>query len=116
MKITDLIKALWQAPQAIAPSAAGNTSITIAALARRKVLTISPTAGAGAYAHEVYFPTANRITGDEMVVRIRMPASVNPTINLRSATAAGTVVKTVVGTGTAFDVLWLVVFDGSAWS
>lgn len=116
MKITDLIKALWQAPQSIAPSAAGNTSITLPALARRKVLTIAPTAGAGAYTHVVYFPVADRLAGDEVVVRLKMPASANPTIELRDATAAGALIKSWVGTGTAFDDLWIVVLNAGAWS
>lgn len=116
MKITDLIKALWQAPQSIAPSAAGNTSITMPALARHKVLTISPAAGAGAYTHVVYFPVADRLAGDEVVVRLKMPASANPTIELRDATAGGTLIKSWTGTGTAFDDLWLVVNGGASWS
>lgn len=116
MKLTDLIKALWQSPQAISPSAAGSTSITLPALARRKVLTISPAAGSGAYTHVVYFPVASRLAGDEVLVRVRMPASANPTIELRDATSGGTLLQTITGTGTAFDTSWTVVFGGSAWS
>jgi hypothetical protein len=116
MKLTAIITALFQSPQSIAPSAAGNTSITMPALARRKILTIAPTAGSGTYAHEVYFPVANRAAGDEIAVRISMPASANPTINLRNATAGGTILRTVVGTGTAFTDLWVLVYGGSAWA
>ena len=98
-------------------SAAGNTDVTPTAGANQHNALITPSAGAGIYTRTVSILTANAANGTECELRIAMPASVNPTIEIRNATSGGTLLKTISPStrGLAFVVLVKLVYRTSAW-
>lgn len=101
--------------QSASPSAAGNTGITMEAPYRRHKSKLTPAAGSGAYTHVWYLPTSGRIAGDEEEILIELPASTNPTIEIRNATSGGTLLHSVTGIASATNYIARCVFTGSAW-
>jgi len=77
---------------------------------------VTAAAGAGAYTSIVVLSADNHLAGDTAEVVISLPASANPTITVRNATAAGTVLLTVANAGgTARTVTGEFLFNGTAW-
>lgn len=110
---------------AIMVSAAGTTEITLKAWCPQHVVALSPGSGSGTYTHTVVLPltqtdlnggsTLAALAGDTITVRLLFPASANPTIEIRNASAAGTLLLSVAGTGTAFAQTVQAVWSGAGW-
>lgn len=96
-------------------SAAGNTDVTLTAGANQHTAKVIPTAGAGAYTRTVSILTANATDGTTCRLRVEMPASLNPTVQIRNATSGGTLLVTVAPSATAFTAVFDFTHDGSAW-
>jgi hypothetical protein len=112
---------LVKAETAVSVSAAG-TAGTFGVLSSAQeilpsnLVTVTAGAGAGAYTSIVVLSAANHLAGDKADVVINLPASANPTVTVRNATAAGTVLLTVANAGgTARVVTGEFVFNGTAW-
>lgn len=105
--------------QAASASAAGNTDIETVADKRHHSAVLTADAGAGTYTHTLALLTADRQAGDVARLRLVMPASANPTIEVRDATSGGTLLATIVGAatgaGAGVDYIVVCVFDGTAW-
>lgn len=97
-------------------SAAGNTDLGIVAGNFMRLFNVSATAGGGAYTATVTLLAANATAGCVATVSIALPASVNPTIEVRNLTAAGTLLGTALSTGDARTVTFTAVFDGTNWA
>ena len=54
-------------------------------------------AGGGAYTRKIVLPVANRAAGHSAEFLVALPASVNPTVEIRDADASGTVLFTMTG-------------------
>jgi hypothetical protein len=96
-------------------SAAGNTDIEPETNSRHHAAVITAGAGAGGYTRTLALLTANRKRGDVALLRLSLPASVNPTIQVRNATSGGTLLATVAGLASGMDFAVVCIFDGSAW-
>ncbi len=86
--------------QSLAPAATATTTLdAVSAYELRPTTTlfVAPTAGGGAFSHIVVLPVANRAPGDIIDVLYTQPASTNPTVVFRNASASGTVLLTVSG-------------------
>jgi hypothetical protein len=97
-------------------SAAGNTTITLAAAQPNSVATITAAAGAGGYTHQIILSSTNAHAGAFVTVHVDLAASNNPRIELRNLTAGGTILGEAVGNGTARRVTLRCIFDGTNWS
>jgi hypothetical protein len=125
---------LYTAPTAI--SAAGNTNLTLPAVASddyieldgttngsRKQLLPRPTpvfnvtvsAGSAAYTATITAQTTSAVAGDEMEIVVAMPASFNPLVELHDATSGGTLLATFVGNTVARTWVARIRFTGTAW-
>lgn len=135
--LTTLSPTLYTAPTAI--SAAGNTDIAFANfpasddynsfrgatnLTRKWKLprpqpwwAVSVSAGSAAYTAALTLKNTSAVAGDEMELRIAMPASANATIEVRNLTSGGTLLLTVP-IDSAVARTWLVRarFDGTNWA
>jgi len=72
-------------------------------------------AGSGTFTTTLSLLTADASAGDVWRIILAMPASVNPTIEVRNATSGGTLLYTLAGTGAAFTQLLQFTFNGTAW-
>ena len=97
-------------------SSAGNTTITLSAAQPNLVYTLTASAGAGAYIHNLVLSSTNAHAGAFATVHIDLAASVNPRIGIRSLTSGGTLIAEAIGTGSARRVTVRCVFDGTAWA
>lgn len=97
-------------------SAAGDSGITkpyeTTKTTTRKV-TVG--AGGGAYTATLSLDTSSAVSGDIQRLILVMPASTNPTIEVRNASSVGTLLYTLAGTGAAFTQLLTFTFNGTAW-
>lgn len=98
-------------------SAAGTTTITLAALNLRKTAQAAVSGGAGTYTHVIVLDTTNANAGDVAVVTLDMAASTNPTLEVRNATSGGTLLDTIHDTSGTETLEWSgeYVFNGTAW-
>jgi hypothetical protein len=101
--------------EALSFSAAGNTDVTPTAGNTAHTALISPGAGAGPYTRTVSILTANAADGCRCWLRIEMPASANPTVEIRNATSGGTLLKSIPGNAFAHTLVLMLVHDGSSW-
>jgi photosystem II stability/assembly factor-like uncharacterized protein len=107
--------------EALSFSAAGNTDVTpgsSAAATHRAAhhtAVITVAAGAGAYVRTVSLLTTNRKAGDTVTLGLLMPASANPTVEVRSGSSSGTLLQSVTGEVTGSDYHIHAVFNGVAW-
>jgi hypothetical protein len=77
-------------------STAGNTNAAaVSSLNRRLLVEATIGVGAGAFTRTITLQTTNAQAGDEREIVIAMPASTNPTIEIRNATSGGTLLGTV---------------------
>lgn len=83
----------------LAFSAAGSNSPTIASYVRLYTLDATSGAGTGAYTYDIALSATNRIAGDKFCLSLAMPASTNPTVNVKNQ--AGATIFTALGTGYA---------------
>lgn len=98
-------------------SAAGDTAVTKAsATTKRFIGKITVGAGSGAYTRTVSLSATNAAEDDEIKIILSMPASENPTIEIRNATSGGTLLYTLAGTGSAFTSTLTFTFNGTAWT
>jgi len=95
-------------------SAAGNTALAVSATDTMETFIVPVTAGAGAYTATVSLNVSAAVpqNGTIAIVKIDLPASNNPRIQLRSNT---TVIGEAIGNGIARTVTFRCNFDGSAW-
>lgn len=97
-------------------SSAGNTDLTKASEVEMvSTYSCSVGSGAGAYTRTLSLTTTNAENGDKAFVVLLMPASVNPTIEVRNATSGGTLLYTLEGTGAEFTQPLSFTFNGTAW-
>jgi hypothetical protein len=99
-------------------STAGNTDLPAAtAQNRRRYFEVTVGAGSGAFTRTLAALTANAQAGDELEVSVTMPASLNPTVELRNNTSGGTLLATVP-TDAAVSRTWSLWsrYNGTAWS
>lgn len=101
--------------EAIAFSSAGNTDVTPAANSANHVVVATVTAGGGAFTRTVALLTANSSAGDVVAIRFDMPASTNPTIQVRNATSGGTLLTTINGEAVGIPLDATYGFNGTAW-
>jgi len=95
---------------ALAPSDAGNSNIS------KRNTKVTADAGAGAYIHTLTCPVTGIVAGDELLLLLELPASANPTIELRNATAGGTLLHSQTGNATISEYVSIrLVFNGTAW-
>jgi hypothetical protein len=97
-------------------SAAGNTNVALAAGQRSRATLLDVQAGSGAYTHTVTLQNTNADAGRELVVRVNMTASTNPTIDVRNLTSTGTQLALVAGALRARVVTLRFRFDGTNWA
>jgi hypothetical protein len=100
---------------AVTPSATGSVSISAAGLTQATVSVIS-SAGSGTYTYKVVLLTTGVTAGALADVYIQVPASANPTIEVRNATTAGTTLHSV--TGDSSNITYQRIgfrFNGTAW-
>ena len=134
--LVDVNPAGYVAPAAI--SAAGNTTLSIpagpatddvlimdgttngsrnmAAFQKPAWHKISVLAGTGAYLATLTMSAANAREGAELDLLIAMPASSNPTIELRNLTNIGTLLATLAGLTVAATYNARLRYDGANWS
>lgn len=107
----------WAAPSISAISAAGNTNFTLAAGVRNSSPDLTVSAGSGTYTATLSLLATNAIAGSCVVIRVAMPASLNPTLEVRNLTSAGTLLATLLGHPTTAR-NWIVRarFDGTNWA
>jgi hypothetical protein len=101
--------------ESLAFSAAGNTDVTPPAGGGYHTAVVVPSAGAGAYTRTVSILTANALQGSRVTLRVEMPASANPTVEIRNATSGGTLLLTLSGNASAVTYPVELVYTGSAW-
>lgn len=97
-------------------SAAGNTTVSAWSNSRRGSRRLTVTAGSGAYTHTVSLSTTSAIADDRAEIDVIMPASANPTIEIRNASSGGTLLATIP-TDAAVARTWRVIcqYNGTAW-
>lgn len=99
-------------------TAAGNQTVDVAAYSLYTVFaTITDTYDATAFTHIIVLDTSNAEQGDMINVRLEMPASVDPTIEIRNATTGGTLLTTVQSENNvdALPFAGNYVFNGTEW-
>lgn len=98
-------------------SSAGNTDFAIAAGVRNSSCNVAINAGSAAYLATISLLATNAVAGAIVVLQIAMPASLNPTIEVRNLTSAGTLLGTIYGHPTQART-WIVRarFDGTNWT
>ena len=95
-------------------SAAGNTALSVFATDTIKTFIVPVSAGAGMFTATVSLNVSAPVpqNGTTTVVKVSLPASANPRIQLRSNV---TVIGEAVGNGIARDVIFRCVFNGTSW-
>lgn len=98
-------------------SSAGNSDFTIASGIRNSSCSVAISAGSAAYLATISLLATNAIAGAMAVFQIAMPASLNPVIEVRNLTGAGTLLGTLYGHPTLART-WIVRvrFDGTNWT
>lgn len=97
-------------------SSADNITLTKGtAFAKTQTIKLSVSAGVGAFTSKIILDTENAASGDIARAKLLMPASENPTIEIRNATSGGTLLYTLAGTGSAFAATLTFTFNGTAW-
>lgn len=80
-------------------SAAGSDTPTIALYCKLFTYAITVGVGSGSYSHNTTLSSTNRVAGDKATIIVILPASTNPTINVKNN--AGSIIFTAIGTGVA---------------
>ena len=110
--------------EAIAFSTAGTTTLALQSQCADHVALVAVSAGAGAYTRKLVIPrlataldatTLVPLTGDTVAIRVALPASANPAIEIRENTESGTTLITLAGTGSTFVRTLHFIFTGGAW-
>jgi len=99
-------------------TAAGNQTVDVAAYSLYTVFaTITDTYDSTPFTHIIVLDTSNAEQGDTVNVRLEMPASVDPTIEIRNATTGGTLLTTVQSENNvdALPFAGMYVFNGTEW-
>lgn len=112
-QLAELRKAL-SGYNASASSATGTTTVTPGVLAMRhtEVLTVTGEAGT----RTIVLDTANSpAAGDQIDLRLNLPATGSILLDVRNATAAGTQITTFETDGSGSDAVLSFYFDGTAW-
>lgn len=80
-------------------------------------VTVTDTYDASAFTHTITIQTTNAEQGDIVNVRLSMPASVDPTIEIRNATAGGTLLTTFQSENNtdSLPASGLYMYNGTAW-
>ncbi len=99
----------------ISVSAVGNSDVTRVANRGTHVANVTVGAGAGSYTRTLSVLVALGNEGDITEIYLAMPTSANPTIEIRNASAAGTLLSTIAGATDGVDVLVRLAYTGSAW-
>jgi hypothetical protein len=98
-------------------TAAGNSNCALGANDLRKTFDATATGGAGVYTHTLTLQTTNAGAGDHAEVMVALPASANPTIEIRNATSGGTLLQSLNNPDAVAALQWSgeFVYTGSAW-
>lgn len=98
-------------------TAAGNTTITLAATDLFKSVKITVAGGAGIYTATITLATTNATEGDLVLLTLVIPASTNPTIEVRNATSGGTLLHSLHNDDAVAVLLWSgkFTYTGAAW-
>lgn len=98
-------------------SSAGNSDIApAAATVRRLLATATIDAGSAAYVRTLTLTSTNAQAGDERVLRVALPANLNPVVEIRNLTSSGTLLNTILpALGEARSVTRHYRFDGVNW-
>jgi hypothetical protein len=108
--------ALLNATGILAITGAGDANLTWGAGIHNFIGAATVAAGSGAYASSLVLQSGNRVAGDRVELRIPVPASANPTINIYDGTDAGTLLATILPDAvTARTYLLTAYFDGTQW-
>ncbi len=113
-RVTLGVARAYTSPAAI--SAAGNTNLTLGTGEISSVFGVTVSAGSAAYTATLTLQTTNAVAGAEISGTVAMPASFNPTIELRNATSGGTLLGTITGNTVARTWNFRARYDGSAWA
>jgi hypothetical protein len=100
-------------------TAAGNSNVDVGAFSQYTVLgTCTDTYDATAFTHTIALQVTNAEQGDRIDLRLSMPASVDPTIEIRNATAGGTLLTTInpENSTDALPFAGSYAYDGTAWN
>lgn len=114
-KLQSVTSASSSSYESVSFSAAGNTDITPGANFATHSVVAAVSAGSGSYTRTVSLLTANASAGDRIVIRFAMPASTNPTIQVRNATSGGTLLTAISGEAGGIPLLAEYAYTGSAW-
>ena len=100
-------------------TAAGNTDLVIPAISEHHSakVAVTDTYGGGGFTHTITIPTTDATAGDVCQIRMSLPASIDPTIEIRNATSGGTLLTTFAGQSntTAIEAYGEYKYTGSAW-
>ncbi len=96
-------------------SSAGDTTVTLDAVQPHELVVVTAETGAGGYVRNVPLETTNVHAGALATVRVNLPASNNPRVCLRNATAGGTLLGEAIANGIARTVTFRCVYNGTAW-
>jgi hypothetical protein len=96
-------------------SSAGSIIPTIPTGTIQYTYSLATAAGAGPYTYNVQLTSAGRTAGDKFYLSLSLPASTNPTVDVKNN--AGGVIYTITGTGvaTTFPISITFTFNGSDW-
>lgn len=101
--------------EALSFSVAGNTNVSPIANFTNHTAIVTAGAGAGAYTRTLSILATNATDGKFVRIKVAMPASGNPTVEIRNDSAGGTLLATASPKLTAYNVIYELVFDGAAW-
>lgn len=96
-------------------SSAGNDDVTLGVNGLHHVAYLTASAGAGTYTRTISLLTTNATNGDIISLRAAMPASTNPTVEIRNASSVGTLLTSFTGDGSTGTVHGTYQYTGSAW-
>jgi Major tropism determinant N-terminal domain len=96
---------------------AGNTNVALGANDLEKIANIIADGGGGIYIATITLQTTNGNAGEKIRLMITLPASANPTIEVRNATSGGTLLKSLNNVDAVDTLYWSGEFryTGSAW-
>ncbi len=110
---SEAVGAAASSREALSFSTAGNTDVTPTSARHAAAVTVG--AGSGSYTRTLALLTTGRLAGDMVLLRLRMPTTANPTVEVRNATSGGTLLASVSGNATGSDYFVALVYSGSAW-
>ena len=101
--------------EAISFSTAGYNDISAGVNIATHTVMVTVGAGSSQYTRVLALPVSNRNAGDRCIINFGIPASTNPTVEVRNATSGGTLITSIIGDGLQGTVCAEYAYHGSAW-